>query len=517
MKTSESISYNYRLAESIFNPNPFPKNLNEIVLSNFKNSILYHYINLSSSDYILSKYLSVVGNQSVSYLNDFHPGILNKIFHYLERVILKYDPNFHERETIETHSFHCRVGDVIDCCELHSVDEHLLNPISSNQCRNCPKDPDIPLSSVNKTVYVAPLSHFSNSLCKHITLVAGGCFHENLSDKKSNFYCRKILKHFVNQGKSTYLRYRQNEDEDFLYLLKSKHFTGYNSRFSELVKYFKLFLEKRNSKKQLSSLAIFYPCTYQEYTSGKLEDCFRRMLDSAPTDSYVFDVFFVFNQIPNEDSVKLNIYEKSECINKIYIHNLNLDPEEDIYKKPWDLDLPNSIPRLGLSSGPNLSFYRSLNFLQSESSSYSHFLLIETDVYFTKQKWFDSVYKFCLDNDFLIAGSTYKGNNEYHKSSFYKKHLNGVALYSNKKELSFVLEKTEELHNQWVSSGNIFLNFDIALEIFRQKDNNNLISGKNVFLDTDFITNFNDSKYDKQLNNEEVLSRFPNTLILHKK
>jgi hypothetical protein len=523
MKTSESISYNYRLAEVIFNPYPFPDNLSNIITSNFKGSIGWHYLNLIKSDPFLQKYISLIGNHSIEYLHKNHSGILKKIFTYLEESIVKYDPYFYFKPSIKTHSFHCRVGDVIDFCQLHSVKEHLDKPIPSNQCRCINPDNEKPLSNIDSTVYISPLSHYSNFQSQHITLLSGGCFREDADDTRSKIYIQKIKNSLIKQGLSVYSRYRKSADEDLIYSLKSDFYTPSNSRFSQLIYYFRKFIKETNresvyKKKMTPNIAIFFPCTHKEYKSGELLTCLNRLFESNPTESESFDLFFIFNKNTEDNYSKLRELDLPKFVKNIFIHSLDLTAEDDIYIQPWvNSNIPDKIPPLGLSSGPNQSFFRSFDYLISHENQYSHFLLLETDVHFLQEGWFDKCISFCKVNFFSIAGSTYKGLRSDHKNSTYKDHLNGVALYSNTKQLENILHKSEQTVREYVAAGNYFLNFDIGIDIFRQLDDGNLISDANKFIDTDFIINCSDTDKDIELSNRDVLSFFPNALLLHQK
>jgi hypothetical protein len=197
MITSQSISYNYRICEIIFNPNPFPSHLQEMILTHYPDSILSNYINKTKNNFHLLQFIKTVGNCSISSLYTGHNLFLEKIFYYLYESILDTFPNFNPLYTIPTHAFHCRVGDVLDFCLHHSVDDHLI---------------------------------------------AGGCFREDQDPSKSLSYLKKIENHFLFLGCSVYSRYNFNPDEDLLFLLNSKYYTSGGGRFGELVYYFRKFL-----------------------------------------------------------------------------------------------------------------------------------------------------------------------------------------------------------------------------------------------------------------------------------
>jgi hypothetical protein len=242
MITSQSISYNYRICEIIFNPNPFPSHLQEMILTHYPDSILSNYINKTKNNFHLLQFIKTVGNCSISSLYTGHNLFLEKIFYYLYESILDTFPNFNPLYTIPTHAFHCRVGDVLDFCLHHSVDDHLNEYIPSSLCSlKCFGD-EQPLANINDNVYVMPLSHYDNVKSKHVSLIAGGCFREDQDPSKSLSYLKKIENHFLFLGCSVYSRYNFNPDEDLLFLLNSKYYTSGGGRFGELVYYFRKFL-----------------------------------------------------------------------------------------------------------------------------------------------------------------------------------------------------------------------------------------------------------------------------------
>jgi hypothetical protein len=265
-------------------------------------------------------------------------------------------------------------------------------------------------------------------------------------------------------------------------------------------------------------LALFFPCTTHEYHNKSIHDAIRRIVDANTRTIRKFDIFLIFNQGEDNDYEDLQAFSQKDCIQDIYIHSLNLNADEDIYIQPWlGRSLPTKMPKLGLSSGPNLSFYRGLEYVLEHENNYSHVLLLETDVFFLMDNSLDKIHSFCLNNQFSIAGSKYKGLSESHKQGPYKDHLNGVAIYSNTSTLREILKKSERVNQEFVKAGNHFLNFDIAIDIFRQLDEGKLIDGDHKFIDTDFIINCIDRGKDNQLTHEDVLRSFPNALILHQK
>ena len=535
-KVSHSIKYNYRIAEVIFNSNPFPSNLKDIIIEHYPNSILYHYIKKTENDVILNNFLNHVGNQSIDFLNRKYQGFLNKIFYYLLDSIQEVYPDINLSPLIPTHSFHARVGDVLDCCENHSVEDHLSYAIPANLCKNNKLDQESPLSIINDQCYVSPLSHYCDQKCKHISLVAGGCFFESSNHLKSKLYLDRIKKFLCSQNLSVYTRINKSADQDLIYLLQSKHFTSSGGRFSEMIYYFRKFLKSKKNNNTFKSsrdsfkfkldpsslkcgrtkIGIFIPCTHYEYDSGQLEKTVTKIFQHAKSKGKAkVDLFFIFNKFNEDRYSSLKKLEACPIVNKVVIKSLQIPSEEDIYFKHWEnKPKPVYLPDLGYSAGPNILFYKGLEWL-SQYSSYTHFLLLESDVKMFDPYWLDVCKNYCINNEFLIAGSTYKGLSSDHHFSDYKNHLNGVALYRNLPQLHNFLNQCQSYNKNLVREGQTFVNFDVA--IYKYNKNILKFNHQEYFIDTDFIVNLTDQSLDSKLSKKDILSMQPNAVIVHQK
>jgi hypothetical protein len=534
-KVSQSIEYNYRIAEVIFNSDPYPENLKDIILSHYPNTILYHYLKKVESDKILNNFLNHVKNPSVDLLNWKYKGFLKKIFNYLLDSIYEVYPDIDLSPSIPTHSFHSRVGDVLDCCENHSVEDHLNYSIPSNLCRHNIIDKDTPLSLINDQCYVSPLSHYCNYKSQHVSLVTGGCTFEHEKNLKSKLYIDRVRNFLCQQNLSVYTRFNHFADEDFIYLLKSKYFTSSGGRFSEMISYFRDFIKDNKIQKvnqkpfsveleidnpilscKKSKIGIFIPCTHHEYDSGQLEKTFIKIFQHAKSKGKAkVDLFFIFNKFNEDRYSSLKKLEACPIVNKVVIKSLQIPSEEDIYFKPWEnKPKPVYLPDLGYSSGPNILFYKGLEWL-SQYSSYTHFLLLESDVKMFDPYWFDVCKSYCINNEFLIAGSTYKGLSSDHHFSDYKNHLNGVALYRNLPQLHNFLNQCQSYNKNLVREGQTFVNFDVA--IYKYNKNILKFNHQEYFLDTDFIVNLTDQSLDSKLSKKDILSMQPNAVIVHQK
>lgn len=224
----------------------------------------------------------------------------------------------------------------------------------------------------------------------------------------------------------------------------------------------------------------------------------------------VFDLFIFVNA--SSKSFEKYIKEKKLKYDfNIYFVNLNLNSSEDVYDKSFHPFNPTEITPYSLTSGPNILFFESLNYLIDYPIKYKSFLLLETDVELI-DGWISTFLTFVNNNNFVIAGSKYKGDNAYHKNLSYREHLNGVAIYKNSKQLKKILDKSEKFLLRKVSHGLSYLSFDVAIYESCKNDKDYY----NNFINTDFIVNISDP-IDSKKTLDEVISLYPNTKILHKK
>ena len=268
-----------------------------------------------------------------------------------------------------------------------------------------------------------------------------------------------------------------------------------------------------------STLAVFYPCTLKEYQNTNLSSAISKILDNKPSDEFSFDLFLIFDQQSDDNYDSLKGLAKNDSINQLYIHSLDIPPEDNIYIQTWDPDhtLPEVIPSHGLSAGPNHSFYQSLYYLIDHPNNYDNFLLLETDMQILRSHWLDFLIDYCKNTNFTIAGSKYKGIQKWHRMLDYKDHLNGIALYKNSEDLLYLLKSSEQYLQQQVKEGVHFLNFDIAIDQWRRtEEGKSFFNESNSLIDTKFITNASDPE-DELVPKSTFLKHFPETLILHHK
>lgn len=268
-------------------------------------------------------------------------------------------------------------------------------------------------------------------------------------------------------------------------------------------------------------LCIFIPCSYKEYLNNQLDIFLTSFFEKRTSKNISFDFYFFFDHIEeyNELYDCIDKHFQKYRSNKFYLHSFNLHIEHNFFDLYLDLENPiDFIPDAGSTSGPNKLFFKSIFFLLHHFHQYKYFLLLETDVVITKDFWLDEVLSFTKNQNFLIAGSKYKGVNNFHKTLKYKNHLNGVAIYKNSHYLYKLIINVDSYIYEEISHKNSFgVCYDTAIDFWLQTKEGISFSSKiPPLIDVDFITNCSDSS-DISTSLETTLKLYPKTLILHKK
>lgn len=272
-----------------------------------------------------------------------------------------------------------------------------------------------------------------------------------------------------------------------------------------------------------NELCIFYITTQTEFDSGLLEQNLNHFLKNIKSE-FTFDVVLYFDSFPKRfRKFKNRLYKFRKCnnVNEIVLVDNQIDAKENFYLKDKNIKVNLEEYPMGGSHGVNLHFYKSIeNLFQKD---YDHFMLLETDTISVRHDWFNVLHSYCKKNDFLIAGSKYKGKEQdlVLKTYYGGEHLNGVALYKNNKDTKNLITESRQflinsLTNDEVKSKrhrrcNGFMNYDVAIYLLAKK---NKIDAqlKNV----DFITNMS-LPFDDDTKLESVISEYPQTRIVHKK
>jgi hypothetical protein len=249
--------------------------------------------------------------------------------------------------------------------------------------------------------------------------------------------------------------------------------------------------------------------TEKEHKSGLIKNCLNSYFSLNPSKQHKIDLIIFFDQFSDDSYKELYKYKELNAINSVQIFCLNLKDEENLYFSGAKYN-SEYVPRLGLSAGPNNLFFKSLRFLFK--TDYEYFIVIESDTHPVRSLWFDLIASFCKTNDFLIAGSTYKGGIEIPKNCGWDKHINGVGIYKNSQELKDILDGAEEYIANVIAEqkSKCFLNYDVGVHFYSKTLQNHRI------VDTNIITNASPSQ-DSTIPKSEILSKHQNTIILHQK
>jgi hypothetical protein len=121
------------------------------------------------------------------------------------------------------------------------------------------------------------------------------------------------------------------------------------------------------------------------------------------------------------------VYYYTRAFNSVEIICLNIPSEDDIYmRKDQFAKTKQAMPKFGLCSGPNTSFFCALDYCKKFDTT----LLLETDCIITLDA-IDSFINYAqYAGDFLVAGAKYDG--KFFSGNILDikhTHLNGVALY----------------------------------------------------------------------------------------
>ena len=263
-----------------------------------------------------------------------------------------------------------------------------------------------------------------------------------------------------------------------------------------------------------------------DYTKGAVQKCLDHYFqtDVLHSLSYKIDLYIYFNKGQVKDYADLiDRYISHPNINTVNIYSHHLSGYDDLYARTPNellgLNLEVVAP-LGGSSGPNNLFYKSMDHISSYQ--YQYIFMIEWDTYPIQQYWIDQMISYCLHNQFLIAGSHYKGKNPLSGFEAWSGHLNGVAIYRNCDMLRILLNKSEELIKYYVRTGvNLHVNFDIAIHYYKftlmgQELFNNRDFPENHLIDCPIIQNYS-LGVDKNTPVNEILKQHPQTIIVHQK
>ena len=272
-----------------------------------------------------------------------------------------------------------------------------------------------------------------------------------------------------------------------------------------------------------NQLSVVLLSTQKEYRSGQTSQCLDSFfLTEASVDKKI-DLHIFFNKGNISEYNDLVEYKNCKNVNDVKIYSHELSDLDDLYARSpeelRELDL-SDMPTLGGSAGPNNLFFKSMNSLLS--SSYRDFLMIETDTFPISNFWIDKVIRYCDNEKFLVAGSCYRGKRSFYTFAYWGGHLNGVAIYRNHPMLKLLLKYSEALIEKESTINNEhFISFDVSMHqlsctLLGRKYFNNRNLPENQLIDSPIISNYSLIE-DIDTSIDDIKSKYPNTIILHKK
>lgn len=294
-----------------------------------------------------------------------------------------------------------------------------------------------------------------------------------------------------------------------------------NTMRSNPKKIYDIYVEGKEQKEFTEKLCVVLVTTQKERDRGDVEKCLDAYF-AQETSPYQIDLIISFSQGEVQDYEHLKKYESYDTINNVIIISQQLSDLDDCYiRTPEEAKRRRgNIPSLGASAGANNLFFDTM--IPLMRGSYEYYLMIETDSMPIVPNWIMYCISYLKGKKFLIGGSQYKGNSDLGEFEIWQGHLNGIAFYKKSLKLAWLLSKTREfIKYQVMVKNKIFLNFDCAIHLYLStakglKYFRNPSMPQNHLIDTPIITNMS-LPSDKDTTLKEVLRKYPQTIILHKK
>lgn len=282
----------------------------------------------------------------------------------------------------------------------------------------------------------------------------------------------------------------------------------------------KYILRDADKRKYTKKMAVVLVATKRELENGDVRKCLDNYFKTEKG-TFKIDLKIYFNIGDEQEYQDLKRYEMYPSVNKVTIKSHRLSSIDDLYiRTPEQAKNRNVIPKLGASAGANNLFFDTMIPLMEDK--YEYYLMIETDSRPLIQEWIEGIMKYADKESFLIAGSHYKGTQELTEYESWTGHLNGIAIYKKSKKLQWLLRKTKRfIAYQVVHKNEIFLSFDVAMHLYIStikglKYFRNIKTPWNKLMDTPIITNMS-LPCDKEIDTNEVVDKYPATIILHQK
>ena len=230
----------------------------------------------------------------------------------------------------------------------------------------------------------------------------------------------KLFHHYVNYGK--------NEGR-----FKNQH--QQNTAFSDTDRMIDVKLYDTSLTNPINKLeAICLLTTVQEIKAKRFHKFIEHLLDRTTKTNLTNSL--TFNIVINSNIDKVPLLSKLKSVFKqVKIIRLKLNKNDDIYCS--DASRLSKMPKYGLKSGPNLCFFKTINYCRAK---YNTCLFLETDCILGTD-WIDKIYNYTkYSNGFLISGAIYDGEVFVKAGSAMMTHINGGSgLYATHHELLHTL------------------------------------------------------------------------------
>lgn len=265
----------------------------------------------------------------------------------------------------------------------------------------------------------------------------------------------------------------------------------------------------------MSSLeAIILLTTSAEINNGKFYKFCNQFL-SMRKNNLSFNVFI--NNNDHDETAVMSFMSKLTIFKSAFIHTLNIPSELDIYIKETN-NYSGKIPRLGLTSGPNIMFLEAIKFCFDK---FDTVLVLETDCLLKKNCFEVSKLYVQTLPDFLISGSRYLGSQSTDELfSVFNMHYNGVAFYNTgSQEFKSLVKKMEEfIVSEVIKSPHNTVSYDMAFTGCLLRTDN-IVSARrqlNKFINTTLIINCSPD-FDSFITEDEINEIYPRHVIFHTK
>ncbi len=254
-----------------------------------------------------------------------------------------------------------------------------------------------------------------------------------------------------------------------------------------------------------------------EIASGRMKQFFSEMKKVSASGHLPPFYFVSYSPVSEED--RKSVLELLSTLDLLHqfksIHFVSFHEENDVHRITT-----HSTKSYSAFNGPNALFYETMSYMSTQNVSV--ILLLEPDVKFLTDFWFDKLRALSQMDTFWIYGSQYKGLN--YLSSRFRCHLNGVALYNvGDPSFSDFIQLLKAYHKYYDSKyGEI--NYDVIWSILmsnyceREKLQvaNALRVANSNLLFTNTILNFSPRR-DMNTSREEIRRRYKLSILLHQK